>query len=120
MAQSKISKAQIIAALAGLTEDEILEVGQEVLAQLPWGDVGGQGVLACALGPQVLVTFNHTTNFGVPTKTNGKTAKYPRVASTLGFKGVAGSTLGVTFTLNAIDTALLTTQVAEPVSGTEE
>ena len=117
---NQITKDQIIAALAGMSDDDMLAIGQAVLPQLPWGDIGGQGVFACALGPMTLVTFNHTTNFGTPTTTNGKKAKYPRVASSLGFKGVSGSTLGVTFTLNAIDTALMTAQVAEPVSGDED
>ena len=117
---NQISKDQIVAALAGMSDDDITAIGQAVLSQLPWSDVGGQGVYACALGPMTVVTFNHTQNFGTPVKTNGKTAKYPRVASTLGFKGVAGATLGVTFTLNAIDTAAMTTQVAEPVNGSTE
>jgi hypothetical protein len=105
--------------LATLAPEDIRSIVTTLLPHLDWSDVGGQGAYAVALGDMTLITYNHTQNYGTPVKSNGKSSKYPRVATSGGFKGITGATLGVTFSLNVIDTALLTTQVGESV-GTEE
>lgn len=114
---STITADQIIAALGNLNDADVQKVGAALLGQLPWQDVGGQNVVACAMGSRTLISYDHSINYGHTwNATKQKFSKYPRVASSLSFKGVPGATLGVAFQLNVMDSTGTTTQVGESVA----